>query len=114
LESSLVICDGIEHSQIESVTWARQRLETTQILSLGRTRHYRPSEIQPRHWRLLASRAGSSGLWEKMQEMAAMAQPGSSLSATNFLRGSRSESSIRSKKECGGKQRLFYQGQPLL
>jgi serine/threonine-protein kinase HipA len=39
----------------------------------GRTRHYRLNEIQPRHWRLLASRAGSYGLWEKMQEMAAMA-----------------------------------------
>jgi serine/threonine-protein kinase HipA len=39
----------------------------------GRTRHYRLNEIQPRHWRLLASRAGSSGLWEKMQEMVAMA-----------------------------------------
>jgi serine/threonine-protein kinase HipA len=39
----------------------------------GRTRHYRLNEIQPRHWRLLASRAGSSGLWEKMQEMAATA-----------------------------------------
>ena len=39
----------------------------------GRTRHYRLNEIQPCHWRLLASRAGSSGLWERMQEMAATA-----------------------------------------
>jgi serine/threonine-protein kinase HipA len=32
----------------------------------GRTRHYRLREIQMRHWRALASRVGSPGLWERV------------------------------------------------
>jgi serine/threonine-protein kinase HipA len=39
----------------------------------GRTRHYRLREIQARHWRGLASRAGSPQLWERMQELVATA-----------------------------------------
>jgi serine/threonine-protein kinase HipA len=39
----------------------------------GRTRHYRLREIQARHWRALASRAGSSKLWQRMQELVATA-----------------------------------------
>jgi serine/threonine-protein kinase HipA len=39
----------------------------------GRTRHYRLTEIQARHWRALASRVGSPRLWERMQELVATA-----------------------------------------
>jgi serine/threonine-protein kinase HipA len=39
----------------------------------GRIRHYRLREIQPRHWRALASRAGAPQLWNRMQELAATA-----------------------------------------
>ena len=39
----------------------------------GRTRHYRLREIQARHWRGLAARAGAPELWERMQELVATA-----------------------------------------
>jgi serine/threonine-protein kinase HipA len=62
-----IIGRGARHIPVQDVKLA--------MAISGRTRHYRLTEVQPRHWRLLASRAGSSGLWEKMQEMAAMAGP---------------------------------------
>jgi serine/threonine-protein kinase HipA len=60
-----IIGRGARHIPVQDVKLA--------MAIRGRTRHYRLNEIQPRHWRLLASRAGTAALWEKMQEMAAMA-----------------------------------------
>jgi serine/threonine-protein kinase HipA len=37
---------------------------------VGKRRHYRLAEIQPRHWRELAERVGGAALWERLQALA--------------------------------------------